>query len=275
MTFNYKDFLADVGIEKGDTLEVASDLVSIMLYCQSRKIDFDPNLLIDAIVDYVGAHGTVAIRAFNWDFCKGIPFDIKKTPSKVGALGNVALKRSDFKRSQHPLYSWMVKGNLQDELCNLANEEPFGKGTPFDTFYKNNGKLLVIGNADRTGLTQCHDAEKLAEVPYRKEKKFTGEYYDYENNVYTRKYSMFVRPLNVSVTYELIECDAFEQMCIEKSLEKRKLYDGVLRCKTFKIKETTDFLVEDLTENAGRNVVKINGIAGYLHDGWDAKTAQY
>lgn len=272
--FDYKEFLSGLNIEKDDTLDVASDLLSIMLYCRSKKLDFDPNLLIEAIVDYVGPNGTVAIRAFNWDFCKGIPFDIKNSPSRTGALGNTALKRSDFKRTQHPLYSWLVKGKLQDTLCGLTNKESFGKNTPFDVLYKNKGKLLVVGNTGMTGLTQLHDAEKLAEVPYRTEKSFIGEYYDYEGNVHIREYSMYVRPLNVAFTSELVECDEFEQMCMKKEWEKKKFYDG-LECKVFKLRETTDFFVQDFKKNAGRNLVKVNGIAGYEHDGWDKRTAQY
>ena len=97
MELDYTDLISHVGIEKGDTVDVASDLVSIIMFCRKRKIGFDADKLIDALKDLVSGEGTVMIRMFNWDFCRGTDFDIRKTPSRVGALGNVALKETILK----------------------------------------------------------------------------------------------------------------------------------------------------------------------------------
>ena len=76
--FDYDAFLDGLGIRNGDLLDVASDMISIMMYCTEKRLEFDPNVLIDKILNRVGAEGTVVIRTFNWRFCKGACFDKKK-----------------------------------------------------------------------------------------------------------------------------------------------------------------------------------------------------
>ena len=57
--FNYAEFISCVPIEKGETIDVVSDLLSIGMYCKRRKIKFDPNELIDCFCDAVGPEGNV------------------------------------------------------------------------------------------------------------------------------------------------------------------------------------------------------------------------
>ena len=107
---NYRELISGIGIEKGNILDIASGLHDIKQYCRSHNLSFDGNHLIDVLKEETGPGGTVMIRAFTWDFCQQIPFDILHSPSQVGALGNIAMEREDFKRTQHPIYSWMVWG---------------------------------------------------------------------------------------------------------------------------------------------------------------------
>lgn len=155
----------------------------------------------------VGENGTILIRTFNWDFCHGGTFDIKRTPSQVGSLGNIALKRKDFRRTQHPLYSWMVWGKCTDELCELNSNSSFGENSVFDFLYKKNVKLLCIGNTSVSSFTQTHYAEAVVKVPYRFEKNFKSKYIDLEGRKSIREYSMFVRYLDYK-----IEADVFPEV---------------------------------------------------------------
>lgn len=113
---DYNMLLKAVPIKRGATVDVVSDLFNIQKRCWEIGRKFDPDKLIDAICDTVGEEGTVLIRMFSWDFCHGKGYDARHTSSQVGALGNIALKRSDFRRTKHPMYSWMVWGNYQDYL---------------------------------------------------------------------------------------------------------------------------------------------------------------
>lgn len=55
--FNYAEFISCVPIEKGETIDVVSDLLSIGMYCKRRKIKFDPNELIDCFAMLLGQKG--------------------------------------------------------------------------------------------------------------------------------------------------------------------------------------------------------------------------
>ena len=64
-------------------------------------------------------------------------FDYKKTPSNCGSLSNIALQRSDFKRTKHPIHSFAVFGKHKNYLCNLENKSSWGEDSPFKFLYKN------------------------------------------------------------------------------------------------------------------------------------------
>lgn len=45
----------------------------------------DFNDFIDGLLEEVGSEGTVVFPCYNWDFCKGLAFDYRTTPSKTGS----------------------------------------------------------------------------------------------------------------------------------------------------------------------------------------------
>lgn len=193
------DYLNMADIQKGDVLDVASDMLSCILFFKENRASFSMDVLLDALKDRVGDGGTVLIRTFNWDFCHGVPFDYNKTPSQVGSLGNAALKRKDFRRSKHPIYSWAVYGKDADYLCGLENIKSFGKGTIWDYFEKVGAKMLRIGNTQALSLTHLHHIEQELNVDYRYEKTFQGQYIDERGNMRLKSYSMFVRRLDLEI----------------------------------------------------------------------------
>lgn len=220
----YTEFLKEAGIQKGDILDVASDLLSVMLRFRERGEKFDADQMLNALQNAVGEEGTILIRTFNWDFCHGVPFNYRTTPSKVGALGNIALKRADFKRTKHALYSWCVWGKEQEHLTSIDPEDSFGDESIFAILEEKNAKLLIIGDTSGLPTTGLHRAEQRAKIPVRFIKRFTGQYIDESGVCSEKTYSMFVRDLN----YDFLRHDDW---AIEKLLEMdalvQKQYDGV------------------------------------------------
>ncbi len=274
MVFDYDGYVAKLDIEAGDIIDVASDLICFAMYCRKKKIVFDPNGLIDALQKKVTDQGTVMIRTFNWDFNHGIDFDINKTKSGVGALGNVAMERPDFRRTKHPIYSWWVWGKDAEALISLNNSSSFGVGTPFDYLYHHNGKQVTLGNAP-AACTQIHHCEAIAKVPYRYDKSYTAGYIDENGERSERTYSMHVRPWNLSVnTADLIEEPYFAEFFKKNKVLTEDIFMDYFSAKTYKIKELTDLVVENLTEGDGSLVVMVDGKPGYKHDSieWDKLT---
>lgn len=261
--FNYDLFFNQFLIEKGDIVDVASDLASILMYCRRKKISFDSNHMIDMLQQKAGNSGTVMIRTFSWDFCHGKKFDILKSPGRVGSLGNIAMNRADFKRTKHPLYSWMVWGKHQKELCSLENKTSFGVGTPFDFLYKHNGKQITIGNTSSVACTQVHHCEALARVPYRFEKNFTGIYADEWGRESEQTFSMYVKPYNAKVSNDVLNSEGYSKILVEEGILTNTYYNGILNCRTYNLHALTDYVLNDLTKGDGSLVVSVNENPGY------------
>jgi aminoglycoside 3-N-acetyltransferase len=163
----------------------------------------------------------------------------------------VALKRADFKRTQHPIYSFAVWGRYQNELCQMENKDSFGVDSPFDFFNKHNVKNYIIDVSLKNCFTYAHYAEENSGVvAYRYIKNFTGGYIDEYGTESQRTYSMFVRDLNLDVI-NLI--DPIEKDFLEQGAE------SIIKINSSEIKKIAlqpvyDILIEDIIHNKSRKL---------------------
>lgn len=183
-------------IHKGDILYVISDVLELAKVCRENGEKFNAKQFLQSLMQKVGKEGTILLPVFNWDFCRGIPFDYANTPGKTGALGNVALKDKDFTRTKHPIYSFAVWGKEKKELCSIASTDSFGQGTVFDYLYQKKAKAFVIDLHALEALTMVHYVEQMVGVPYRYFKEFEGKYKDVTGE-YMQKVTMYVRNLEI------------------------------------------------------------------------------
>ena len=110
----YTDIVKHINICSDDIILLSSNLMKTIFYAKKYEKEFNYNKFIDSFLEVIGTNGTLLIPSYNWDFCKGIAFDYKNTISKTGILADEAVKRSDFKRTKHPLYSHIVWGKDKD-----------------------------------------------------------------------------------------------------------------------------------------------------------------
>lgn len=192
----YTSFVQACQLKKGDIVDVASDMWQFIICFHNRKETFDPNRLIDALQQAVGEEGTVLIRTFNWDFCHDTPFDRRNTPSQTGSLGNVALKRPDFVRTKHALYSWCVWGREQAYLTEIDPVDSFGNDSIFAWLEEKGAIYLKLGKTKAFPLTIIHLEEERCGIPFRFIKAFTGGYIDYDGSITEKTYTMYVRNLD-------------------------------------------------------------------------------
>lgn len=199
-----KEKLSELGLKKGDDVYISSDVL-FYLYSVAREYGTSKkyaekalNELTNTFQEVVGAEGTILFPVFSWDFCRGKGFDYYKTQGEVGTFSNWILNnRKDFKRTQHPLYSFMVWGSKKDFFCNMNNQDAWGVASPFYYLMKNGGKQLEFNCEAFKGLTFIHCIEQWVKVPYRHHKYFFGKYMDADGNMEIRSYSLYVRDLDV------------------------------------------------------------------------------
>lgn len=246
-----KDLAKHLDIKKGDNIYITSDVKTLLYTLMEHEDDTDLGILIDEIIDIIGPEGTLVIPTFNWAFCKGETFDIKKTPCKTGSLGKIAMKRSDFRRTQHPIYSFTVWGKGQDEMCAMTNKSSFGNDSPFAYMVNNGFRNLFIDKDLQHSFVFVHYCEQsTGKVNYRYLKDFTADYIDEDGNVSKRTYDMNVRDLDMDVQNVIY---AFEDEFIEKGIMKR-WYVNDIEMQMIELKDAYPIICEDVRHNRSRRV---------------------
>ena len=221
MFVHYLKFVEKLNISSGNIIFIASDISKLAYEAQENDIVFNINEFIDAITNKIGNEGTLILPVYNWDFCKNIPFDYNKTIGKTGYLGNAALKRNDFIRTKHPIYSFAVWGKDKHYLASIDNIHAFGKNTVYQYLIDNHATNIAINVNFNDHYTICHQIEQLVGVPYRYNKYFKGDYIDVNNNISKKTYSMSVRYLELSLSGDAVEL--YNEMLDKKIAYEQKI----------------------------------------------------
>ena len=250
-----KDIPKHFGIKKGDVVWISSDVKTLIYSCIEHGDDTDMNVLIDAIQQIITPSGTLLIPTFNWDFCKGVPFDIRKTPCKTGVIGKCALKREDFKRTRHPIYSFAVWGAGTEELVAMENRSSFGSCSPFSYCREHNAKNVFIDVECQHSFTFVHYVEEMLGVSYRYLKNFTADYIDEEGNVSRRTYCMHVRALDKDIYVTIYP---FEQQFREIGASRRYQVNGI-DMKTIEMGPVYDIIADDIRYHDSSRVCTFTG----------------
>ena len=231
---SYQELPALMGIEKGDIILLSSDITDLYIQCRKHGEKLDLNVLLDKFQEAIGPEGTLLIPTYNWGFCKGKTFDYKNSPSKTGVIGDTALKRKDFRRTKHPIYSFAVWGKDIDYLCSLDDVESFGPNSPFAYLEKNHGKNAFIGGASlRNCFTYIHQEGKESE----------------------QEYAMYVRDLDIDV---VCAPDPFVDILYEQHLVKSGYINGVLY-EIINFDDVTPIIEKDILYNRSKNLCTYKG----------------
>lgn len=252
---SYKLIPSILEIEKGDIILLTSDITDLFLRCQEKGETFDINILLDQFQEALGAEGTLLIPTYNWGFCQGKPFDYKRTPSKTGAIGNAALRRKDFIRTKHPIYSFAVWGKDAEKLATMENVESFGSDSPFAYLEQVNAKNVFIGASLRNSFTYIHYIEQKLGAKYRYSKMFKSHYIDQDKVDSIREYAMYVRDLNLDV---VCTPDPFVDILYANHLVKSGHINGVLY-EVIQFSDVTPIIEKDILYNHSRNLCTYRG----------------
>tara|TARA_Y100000389_G_C17354850_1_gene460480 strand:- start:344 stop:1081 length:738 start_codon:yes stop_codon:yes gene_type:complete len=222
-----------------------------MFYFKKKNINFDINCFLDTILEAIGIDGTLVLPTYNWDFCKGVDFNYKKTQSVTGVLGKVALKRDDFIRTTNPIYSFAVAGKEKNNLYNLKHSSCFGEDSPFSYFHKKNVKYLSIGvDYKFLGFTPVHYVEEKVGVSYRYFKDFKGKYVDENGEEKNVIYKFYVKDLS-KVSMTGIKAETDHQLISIGAM--KKYYFCEENFMTIYLRPALDHLIQDSTINIEKN----------------------
>lgn len=125
--------LQDVGLREGDGVFVHSSL------SRFGEIEGGSGTVLDAFEEVLGPEGLIAMPAFpliggTLEYLSTDPlFDVRSTPSTMGALTERFRTSPGVVRSLHPTHSVAARGPGAEELVagHAEAATPFGEGTPF------------------------------------------------------------------------------------------------------------------------------------------------
>lgn len=184
-----------VGICEGDCLLLHANSLRAMVQLRRASLPATPEMVLTSFLEAVGPEGTLLFPLFNFDFTRGVAFDIRHTPSQMGGLSEAARVHPAAVRTGHPLYSFAVIGKHSCRFAGLDNRSGYGADSPFALVRELNGKIGLLDVADQGAMTFYHHIEEMMAVDYRYMKTFLGDYIDAQGVSSTREYCLYVRDL--------------------------------------------------------------------------------
>lgn len=188
-----RDAFGELGVGAGDVLLVHSSYKSL------GGVEGGPQAVIDALRDLLGPDGTLVVPTFNFDFCRGTPFDARTTPSQMGVLTELVRTNPDSRRIAHPIYSFAALGARAEACSAIANVSSYGADSLFAKLREWDAKIMVIGLSYNASMTFFHHVEEMEGCDYRYMKEFTGPYTGSDGVASSRTFTMFVRDLDRGV----------------------------------------------------------------------------
>jgi aminoglycoside N3'-acetyltransferase len=220
-----RDALHAVNLRSGDDVIVHASLLGL-----GRLAEHDsratPAAIVRCLIDTLGPRGTLMMPAFNFDFCKGVPFDRQGTPcSAMGQLAETLRVWATSRRSRHPLQSISAVGARADHYTDDVGEKAFTDDSAFGRLLHNNAWVVLLGiNFQAASL--IHAAEERVGVPYRYWKEFRGRYVD-AGQEHDHRCWMYARDLQLDPQLDMARVEA--ELIERKQLATHRLGGGTVR----------------------------------------------
>ena len=231
-----QEVLGKIGVQSGDGLLIHSALQFLGQPVSGTL------MYLEALLEMLGAKGTLAAPTFNFEFAKGQSYDPLQTPSiGMGVFSELVRCHPLARRTLHPMQSISVIGRYRDELAALDTPCAFDHGSAFERMLELDFKLLLLG-AEVQATSMVHYCEQRASVPYRHWKDFDGTVI-LDNVPEKRTYRMFVRDLQINPQLELLPIEKKLRECGQWS-EVALNYGKMAMCSLKDFVTATDELLQ-------------------------------
>ncbi|MFB3881563.1 MAG: AAC(3) family N-acetyltransferase [Armatimonadota bacterium] len=215
--------LRRLGLRAGDIVMVHSSLSSL------GEVDGGAATVVKALLDVLGPSGTLVAPTFG----APAPFDVKESPSGLGAITEAVRRWPGAVRSLHPTHAVSAIGPHAEQLTegHLASPTAAGRDTPYGRLIEMGGKILLIG-VDNDRNTTMHTLEEYVEAPYLSDRSVT--YLDDQGRVQTKRLRLFPGPhrdfigLGALFRREGVEVVARIGDAICRLIDAKRMHDVVL-----------------------------------------------
>jgi aminoglycoside 3-N-acetyltransferase len=159
--------LREAGVGEGDAVFFQAQMSAF------GTIEGGPAAVLEALEGTVGGDGLIAMPAFPLagpalDHLRaGAVFDLRNTPSRMGAISERLRTSAGAARSLHPTHSVSARGPGAEALVagHESAETPFGAGTPFTRLVERRAHQVFFGSGVGA-ITMYHAYECNREPPF-------------------------------------------------------------------------------------------------------------
>ena len=153
--------IRDLGVLPGETVLVHSSFKSL------GPIAGGIETVVWSFLQAIGTDGTLLMPALSYALRPPETFDVRLTPTNVGAIPEYFRAREGTRRSLHPTHSVCAVGRRMRELLDDHELDctPCGRHSPFRKITETRGKIVMLGCGVRPNTTM-HDIEEYVEPPY-------------------------------------------------------------------------------------------------------------
>lgn len=151
-----------LGIQEGDTILVHSSLSRL------GPVEGGAEAVVAGLLRAVGKSGTIGAPTFWGNTLKYLEgprrFDVRETPSILGAITEVIRKHPDARRSLHPTHSAAFIGFNAEYLTAEHHKDctPVGPNSPYFRLISLGGKILLLG-VTLEYMTNFHTIEDIVD----------------------------------------------------------------------------------------------------------------
>lgn len=154
--------LRNIGLEEGDTVLMHSSFSTFNGFKGS------PAHVIDSVLNVIGNSGNLLMMSMDYTgssysrLQEGKPFNIKKSPSRMGIITEIFRRRENVLRSLNPIHPILAYGPQAEWLVNGHDKTLYscGEGSPFEKIFEINAKILFF-DVDVYVFTFLHYVEFL------------------------------------------------------------------------------------------------------------------
>jgi len=251
-----KDWRA-AGVQAGDVLLLHSNIKNTFRRYLKKGIRLTPYEILESFLGAVGPSGTLLLPLFNFDCTKDIAFDIRNTPSQMGALTEAGRSHPLAVRTGHPIYSFAAIGAAAEEFRGINNFSGYGSDSPFSLLREMNGRIAVLDLPDQNSMTFYHYVEEAHNVDYRYHKTFTIDYTDESGTSDLKTYGLFVRNIEKGV---LTHVDPAGELMWENGLYSGYRPGEGCGLRTIDANQMYDFVSNIISTGMAKNLIyRIDG----------------
>lgn len=159
---SFKNFLTyELGIKEGDSIFIHSSVDKL-------NFSFPVHNIISLLQEIVGEQGTILFpcwhfteRAEDYLIREDSLFNVKRSPSVMGLLPELARRNKNAQRSLHPTSSVVAIGSKAHEMIkdHHSSQYPCDSHSPFYKIMHYNGKIIGLGEKPEHSMSFVHCVE--------------------------------------------------------------------------------------------------------------------